>query len=1201
MRFLSTVALATLLLAAAPARAGWQRTRFVDAGGAPATPPALNLKAVGVGAGGKVWAVGGSGTASFVLVSTDGFATARQDTSCASINRILNTVWVAPDGGNVHAFGNANAHAAWNGTSWGCANLSPPAALGVSVNVNASVFADADSGTFGGGSTMSPLVSMLVQYASGTLTNASYINNSSVVTMARSSASGALLFSTGTKAYRYPDPAGSPFATLGGTVNSMFLLGDAGLLSAGDPAYLRKIDASVPSATAPGGTLPDFNILGVTLAPAGFALAVGQVTASTTVGAIAQSLDGGDSWKRIDLSGITPAVKTLRAAACWDENGCVAVGANDLGGGVYEPEMLVYANQAPTAVVTVNGQASPWAPVLDDADVTMAVAVSDPEGDPVTVTWTGPTGVDGSHAPSVTFTPAVSCSTQTLLHALDATDGRMALAPPLDVPVVVNHAPRPPSVPTLTPAPPSANTYVWAAGSTNKVTAKSTKDCSRPVSFTFKPDGVLPSPAVSGAAGEVATYDLPDDCGGRDGQIVVTVTDSDSSVAPVDSQPYLVHVPEIVEAPAASLSRTTVDVGFGEQGDVVATVDGHCSGTEVGKFDFQWSCAGATAFTVKAANAVEFANVEDPCGSADTCAVTVTPKTGPCTDPATCGTRLGFTVNLKPSTEKPSVTITPPGGVLPAGGTIQVKATTNVCNATLTWSCPGLADPGHAQQWSLANPDPNCAGGTYACTVTAENATTRVSATADFVLGQSSPPTFVTTRYWPDTQSLEAEGSSVTATVQAANACATEFDWAWQCSGAPAPADPTATSLTLVHPGGLCEEQQVRCNVTAKPRNGPGLEGKGSVEVTYEAAPQAATGLKLVAGAEGNDLVARAEALVACAGQPRFRWKVWKKAEPEPAQPEPETDSATLRRTFSTCDTVEVKVYLVGTALEERAEVAFVGGVPVVSLSAPEPYALDCREQRTFELGTSRVDHDCGATRAWRQVDGPAVPARVEGGVLSLEPALADLPALWGSGATFEVVVTNALGPSAPANVRVTFEQPGPFVDLQHDSDRRSASAGEPVHFTVTASTDCVNGYDGVMDLWLRLEGLDLVPGSSKVDGANVDDPAPKAAPNDGQVWLVFSGLSTPAAGTVPRTVTYYARRQASASGVVVSKAVARLHADDRVAISEESHAGGRPPVKSTALSCHCSASEGGGRAWPALALLIAGAAARGRRKNPPC
>ncbi|HEY3449864.1 MAG TPA: hypothetical protein VGK67_26155 [Myxococcales bacterium] len=1214
MRFPSVIAFATLLLAAAPARAGWQRTQFVDSGGQPATPPALNLRAVGVGAGGKVWAVGGAqSTASFIAVSTDGFATVRQDASCASINRILNALWVAPDGSYVHAFGLGNAHAAWNGTSWDCANFTNPTGIGLSIGINGVAFSDSANGYLVGGATSLPTTSLVLQYASGTLTNVSNVGFGTATNIARSSSSGILDYSVGGRLFRHPQT--NPFATVGSSITSLFLLGDSGLAAAGDAALTRKIDAAASTATAPSGTLMDFQpVLGVTMAPKGFALAVGQVSsANVSEGAIAQSDDGGDNWRRIDLSKISPAVKVLHAVACWDENNCVAVGANDLaltGGSGFDPEFLVYANHVPTVAVTVNGQPSP-ATVLDDADVTLTATVADPEGDPTTLTWYGPTPVDGSHAATVTFTPAVSCSAQNLPHAIEVTDGRLTTSPPIDVSILVNHAPKAPSAPALSPAPATGTTYEWAVGSTNTLTASATKDCGRPVTYEFQQTGAVPAPSIAGAS---ATYDVPaSGCGGGSGKIQLTISDRDDTSLSTAFKEYDVHVTEIVEAPEVSLDPgTAIEVAYGTFVDVTAQVGKHCSGTDPALFDFAWSC-DPTATDSK----LRFSNVTDPCGTSTiNCSVTVTPKSG-----ARLPTTVGFTVKLLASTVEGTVSIAPASSValLPGQG-VQVQASSNLCSPTYSWTCScsgaplSAPSPGALAAWKMTNPDPNCSGGSCTCEVTATSGAQAPKASIQFLLGQSTPATLVSVSY-SGAQELQSAGESVTAMVQAFNACATDFDWSWTCTGTAAPTDPSTTTLVLVHPGGNCADVPVECTATAKPRNGPGAEGQGTVTATYQAeVSEDPTGVRIATtDVKGSHVVAIAEAIGPCPGQGEFRWTAWLASNPSVRH---SSVGSRFEYEFPGCgpDVVQLEVSLVlaadaGTYADAVALPVdgAQGGAPVASFEGETDvqrvFVLGCEGPEALVLAPSAA---CGV-RHWRQLDGPALPTRVlAGGELSLEPAPEAAGSLWGTESTFELVVTNSDGTSAPATAHVRFEpKKNGFVTLQHDADRRSATAGEPVFFTVTATTKCAAAYDGVMDLQLTLSGLELVPGACKVDGVGVEDPVqgdPDPAHPEQAPPLVFRGLRTPADRQVATTVTYYARRQASASGVVASRAVARLHQADRFVISRESDAGGRPPVKPTAiaLSCNCTEAGGGPTAWLGLAALLTSVARR-RRENPPC
>ncbi|MGC4113465.1 MAG: hypothetical protein QM765_02100 [Myxococcales bacterium] len=978
MRYAQAIALATLLLAAAPARAGWQRTVFVDSGGQPATPPSLNLKSVGVGAGGKVWAVGGTqSTASFIVTSTDGFATARQDTSCAGITRLLNAVWVAADGSSVHAFGQANAHAAWNGTSWSCTNLTVPVALG-SITVSGIAFSDSANGYLVGGSTAKPTLPMVVQYASGTLTDVSpsTLSFGAASLIARSSASGILDYAVGGRLYRHPQTTEFLNAA---NITSLFLLGDTGLVAAGNAANTRKLNAATSTAAAPSGALMDFEpVLGVTMAPNGFALAVGQASSSnTTEGAIAQSLDGGDNWRRIDLSGISPAVRVLRAVACWDENNCVAVGANDLsltGGSGFAPELLVYANQAPTAVVTVNGQALP-ATVPDNAEVTLAATVTDPEGDPATLTWFGPTSVDGSHSASVTFTPTISCSAQNLPHALELTDGRKTTSPPIDVPVLITHAPRAPASPALSP-PPSAGTYQWQVGGTYPLTASATRDCGRPVTYEFQVSGAVPAPFVAGAS---ATFELPQaGCGGQDGTIHLQVTDSGDASLTV-SRDFPVHLAEIVEAPDLALSSgTDVQVTYGTTLSVTAQVDRHCSGTDASLFTYAWSCDPANSSAT-----VQFKNDGDPCGSEVPCRLTVTPK-GPGL-PAV----LDFTVKLLgASNGQGKVQLKGLGDTvsLQPGESIDLEAQTDLfCAPVLSWtcSCSGAPmpppSPGAAAKWTFANPNPNCTGGACTCQVTATGGGQTATDSVQLVLGQSHPPTVVSVSY--DGPQEVQDGKSVAATVAASNACATEFTWAWSCSGTPAPTAPSATSVAFVHPGSNCADVPATCTARATPSNGPGSAGEGSLAATYLAVPQPPTGVHIASvGVTGARVVATAEALGPCPDQGNFMWTAW--LESKKGEPPFTFTGQTLDHTFETCgqDTVHLEVRLATFSDSADRPIDGASGVPVVTLEG----TTDLR--KALLLGCERVEplvvspqasSLCGVSWHWTQVDGPALPTRV--------------------------------------------------------------------------------------------------------------------------------------------------------------------------------------------------------------------------------
>jgi hypothetical protein len=101
----------------------------------------------------------------------------------------------------------------------------------------------------------------------------------------------------------------------------------------------------------------DFDlVLGVAAAPRSFALAVGQADGSTTAGAIAQSDDGGDSWRRIDLSGISPPVRVAARGGLLRRERLRRGRRQRPRRQLVRAGDAVYANEVPTATVTVNGQ-----------------------------------------------------------------------------------------------------------------------------------------------------------------------------------------------------------------------------------------------------------------------------------------------------------------------------------------------------------------------------------------------------------------------------------------------------------------------------------------------------------------------------------------------------------------------------------------------------------------------------------------------------------------------------------------------------------------------------------------------------------------------------------------------------------------------------------------------------------------------------
>ncbi|MBI5547212.1 MAG: hypothetical protein HY901_25300, partial [Deltaproteobacteria bacterium] len=440
------------LAVAFPAQAGWQRARFLDApAGNEVLPPQQGLKAVGAarpaaGQPAMVWAVGGSQTlnTSLIVHSTDDFHSLWQSTQCSSIAHPLNALWVAPDASFVHAFGRSFSHAAFDGT-WACTPYTVSASglfsnfavLGVS-------FADRDNGYLGGSATQMGSTHALVQWTSSGATKVGGYSN--VAAVARS-ASGSSFFSTGNQLNQVGvGPVGT---VVSNPINALAFHGDSGLLVTNVGNDTRFVNGGTGAVTTLG-VAPSFsNAKGVALAATGFAVVVTAATATT--GAIYESYDGGHTWRAADLTGIAPAVRALAAVSCWDENTCAAVGANDLGAGLFEPEFLFYENLAPTAVVTVNGQPLSVHP-RDDAPICLAAAVTDPEGDPdLTITWHG-AGVDASPlAVPPCFSTGVSCSPQSLDYTLDLSDGRRTAVPSPTFQVVVDHAPQPPSAPTLSP------------------------------------------------------------------------------------------------------------------------------------------------------------------------------------------------------------------------------------------------------------------------------------------------------------------------------------------------------------------------------------------------------------------------------------------------------------------------------------------------------------------------------------------------------------------------------------------------------------------------------------------------------------------------------------------------------------------------------------------------------------------------------
>ncbi|MGI5862099.1 MAG: hypothetical protein ACOX6T_08570, partial [Myxococcales bacterium] len=415
-----------------------------------------------------------------------------------------------------------------------------------------------------------------------------------------------------------------------------------------------------------------------------------------------------------------------------------------------------------------------------------------------------------------------------------------------------------------------------------------------------------------------------------------------------------------------------------------------------------------------------------------TCAVTLTPDVG---EPVETTVDVVFAAAPGPVVVSAVLSGFDAANQLGEGesGTVAVTAE-NGCATSYAydWDCSDGSNPGaHQAARTFDHPGLLCAAETISCTV-GVTSDLGSSGEASFTVGFAPAfgPTTVGVELVGFTGDTLPAGESGTVSLAPQSACASAYSVQWACSDLIDP-QPTELSRAFVHPGIVCEPEEVVCSARVVPDVGEPAEVE--VRVNYEPAPGPTTlDLAFAGFSPGNVVTDSADGTVtvtphsACASGYAYSWTC---SEP--------ISASGIAHVFShpgiVCSDRQIDCSVEVTAI--GAEPASAGFTITYARSSSLPTTISASYQGFVGAGANELDaeqsgsvtltveNECASAIdvAWNCDDGVAL----EGLTRSFEhPGVVCEPGV----VTCEVIATPDLGDSAQRTLEVVYRPAAPVT-----------------------------------------------------------------------------------------------------------------------------------------------------------------------------